>query len=104
VFSYPRHPSFHIKHSSPLGRLILFDVCDLNSYNNALRHLIHGVSHEVLRDHELYIMVGCQFSGGGNRAVAFEQVLDAAHTLGVSYYETNIDNGLNLGGCIEKIA
>ena len=104
MFSYPRHRSFHIKHSSPLGRLILFDVCDLNSYNTALRHLIHGISHEVLREHELYIMVGCQFSGGGNRAVAFEQVLDAAHTLGVSYYETNIDNGLNLGGCIEKIA
>jgi hypothetical protein len=36
--------------------------------------------------------------------VTFEQVLDAAHTLGVSYYETNIDNGLNLRGCIENIA
>jgi hypothetical protein len=49
-------------------------------------------------------MVGSQFSGGKNRAVTFEQVLDAAHTLGVSYYETNIDNGLNLRGCIENIA
>ena len=67
--------------------------------------MIHGISHDLLKDHEIYIMVGCTpHTFGVNRAISFEQALDAAHTLKVSYYETNLDNGLNLRTCIESIA
>ena len=66
--------------------------------------MIHGISHDLLKEHEKYILVGCFCQDARKRAVAFEQILDAVRTLNVSYYETNIESGFNLRDCIENIA
>ena len=86
--------------SSAQGIILLYSVCDRNSFN-ILKSNLHKIMSMNKYDFPM-VMVGNE-SDSSNRQVNYEEAKALADSYGLSFYEVSINSGLGIGNMFQDL-